>query len=131
MIYLSIFWICTIAFYLALAFDHYIGWNWFRNWKEEYAGLYFLLLFGVVIMAIGTNDPITIAGYTAPMEFQWIASLVGVVLTMWKLFLSPMKKDIHRIDKEVTEIKTHLIHIERRLDRLENKVDKILHQLSA
>ncbi len=127
MIYLKIFWSITLIFVFLYALTYIPSFKKYRTRLETIgAPITFVLLIPLVIMAIITNDPISLFGIDIPTEVQWIASLLITLFGAWKIYLNPLKTKVYQMDREVGEVKTGLHSLESRMIRLENNVEKIL-----
>ena len=72
-------------------------------------------------MAIITKDPVTIAGYTIPQEFQWFGSPLLTAFGVWKFYLNPLKLKVYTMDRELGEVKTALHRLESDVSLLLNR----------
>ncbi|MFH1916080.1 MAG: hypothetical protein ABIJ21_02345 [Nanoarchaeota archaeon] len=112
MIYLTLFWILTIGFVLIYFLAKTFKKKKVLNYLNDKATL-FIIAIGIplIIVAIATNDPITILGINIPVEMQWVGSLLFAGFGMWKFYLNPMKTDFRKLDREVGELtsKTNMI----------------------
>ena len=77
-----------------------------------------------LIIAIVTNDPVNIAGYTIPTELQWLGSLLVTGFGAWKFYLSPLKLKVYQMDREIGEVKTSVHKVESNVSMILNKLMK-------
>ena len=129
MIYLKLYWILVFCFLLLYLLSSFI-----KNLKTVYTllddnAIYFVIVgASLLIVAIASNDPVTIAGITLPMEVQWFASLLVLGFGTWKVYFSPLKERVIHTEKEIAAINVHITPIpalERRIMQLETDVASI------
>ncbi|MBU0980160.1 MAG: hypothetical protein KJ709_05110 [Nanoarchaeota archaeon] len=70
-------------------------------------GDFFVIVIAIplLIMAILTNDPVTVAGMQIPMEFEWFGSIIFAVFVLWLYYLAPLKSKVYRLDREIGGMK--------------------------
>lgn len=105
MIYLIIFWIIIILFFILYLISILFKSKELKIWLDNYGSLFFIIMGVFLIMAIVTNDPITILGITIPMELQWLGSLLVTGFGTWKFYLNPLKERVIGVENNVSSIK--------------------------
>ena len=101
--YLAALWIILIVFVT-------VSFLWRKNERvrrmlEDASFMVAVVMLSFLMMAILTGDPISIAGTTPPVNIQMMSSLGGVGFMVWLYYLNPLKRDVHRIDKDLEGFK--------------------------
>jgi len=126
MLYLKIFWYSFLVFIVLYGMGRIFKIKRVNNAVEEYAMPFFMALFSLAIMAIATNDPITILGMELPLELQWLGSLLTAGFGTWQFYLRPLKEKLYAMDRELGEVRTDVKRIDKlecRMDRIENRMN--------
>ncbi len=133
MMYMAIFWIGLSTFFLVRFVARLFHFQQFKRFEEKYRVPYFLFLFAMLLMAMATRDPISIAGYTIPDHFQWLGGVFLIFVPFWKGFFEPLHKQVQHMDKEFHVVKRELTDFKeetrRNLDRIETKIDQLINHL--
>ncbi len=137
MFYLTIFWILLLTFTAIYLCAKLLNHTRLIKGIDDYAILFFMALGSLVIVAIASKDPVSIAGYTIPMELQWLSSLFAALFGVWRFYLNPLKEKVYTMDREVGEVKVSVTRVESEMNlsiqrvendigRVEKHVDKLL-----
>lgn len=104
---MTIFWIVT-----ALAC---IYWYLSKNeQKNDRTIMISILAAAFLIIAIITKDPI-FTTFGVPAEFEWVVGIFITCLSSWKLYFSPLKERVVKLEKKVVVIESHLANIKNDL----------------
>lgn len=136
MYYLATFWILFIIFFLIYLVSSFFKIKKLQKKIDEYGILLVMALGSLVIVAIASKDPIVVAGIEVPVELQWFASLFATIFGAWRFYLSPLKRKVYRMDREMGEVKVsvHSLeanvekrfeHVEKRFENVEKRFDKL------
>ncbi len=123
--YLSIMWAIYAAYGILFLISLFLKNKKLRKFLDDYALLTFMVGASFLIMALITNDPVTVAGYTMPTELQWLGSLLVTGFGAWKFYLNPLKQKVYTMDREIGEIKMGIEKVEKNVDKLlSNKIEQ-------
>ena len=123
--YLAIFWVLCIAFFVLYAWFRLCKYQRTVMYVEENAGLFFILMGMLLIMAFITHDPMSILGIDVPLELQWLGSLGIFGLSSWQFYLRPLKIKVYGLDREVGEVKVGVRRMEKDVDKLSHEVRRL------
>ncbi len=124
MIYLIVFWIIFLGLFVVLGINKFLKSEKITKTIEKYTDAYLATLVALLIIAILTNDPIPgLEGLSK--DAQWIMSLAGVGIGLWKLYLNPLKQKVFSLDREMGEVKTRVSHLEHNIKEIKNELKEI------
>ncbi len=122
--FLTVFWIIAVFFYILFFLTKLLKLKKYELAIENNGFVIFIFLTALIIVAIATNDPITIAGIVIPTEIQWLGSLFVSGFGAWQFYLDPLKKKVYRMDRELGEINSSVSSIKTSVDKLLDKAMK-------
>lgn len=127
MIYLAIFWVLMALFAAVYFLAKWKKQGLARRIEQEYGSLFFILAASFLIIAIVTNDPVTVAGIAIPTEIQWLASLLVTGFGSWKFYLNPLKERVIRTEIEASSIKADVSTIKADVSMIKQALMKHHH----
>ncbi|RLE42681.1 hypothetical protein DRJ48_03035 [Candidatus Woesearchaeota archaeon] len=122
MIYLNIFWALLGLFVVIYYASKLFKISKVASFIDEKGELFFILMGSLLIIAIVTNDPITIAGFRFPVELEWLVSLMAVGFGSWRYYLNPLKKKVYEMDREIGEVRTHVLGMKEDVNLIKKKI---------
>ncbi len=123
--YLLIYWIIIFTFSLIYLVSK--EYKQFNQKLKKNAFLIFIISLPFLILAILTNDPISILGMEISTELQWLASLLTFGFGSWKFYLNPLKERVIETEKE---IKVEIKYMNKTLEEFKNKLDIIIKKIN-
>ena len=104
-IYLTIFWTVILTFLLVYAVASVGRKKALKERLDKDGFLVFIFMIPFLIMAILTNDPMTLFGIDIPVQLQWLGSLLITLFGSWKFYLKDLKEKVYSMDKELEGVK--------------------------
>lgn len=124
MFYLSLFWILFLVFIISFYLSRRLHRNRLNAFFDTYGILLVIILGSLLVVAIVTNDPVSIAGLEIPVELQWLGSLIATGFGAWKFYLNPLKNKVQSIDREVGEVKSDVSFIKNDIHLIKERLLK-------
>lgn len=122
MIYLTVFWVLFLVFIILRVSSSLFKLGGLKKMLEDFGMPFFIVLLTFAIIAIVTNDPISIFGITVPMELQWLASLFVALFGSWQFYLRPLKNKVYEVDREVGEVRSKIDSIDADVKLIKDKL---------
>ena len=129
--YLAVFWILCSIFFIVYLSSRWLGFQKIVHHLEEHAGLFFIFMGVLLIMAFITHDPIAILGIELPPQVQWLGSLVIFGLSSWQFYLRPLKLQVYTMDRELGEVKVGVNALDKDVCRISHDFGRLSKEVAV